>query len=102
MVLKAGGPCIGLKKVKDDEGNVSTAACNKISDHIWYAGPACKNCYECSLRKKRKLEGVATGGIIDMEAVQEEMQETLVEIEEIYGSRCASARTPYPARPSRS
>ena len=106
MVLKAGGPCIALKNVKDREtGAVSTAVCGKTQDHLWYAGPVCKGCYESNMRKKRKgAEAVATGVAVDLEAVQEESQETLVEIEEIYGSRCARARTrdpqPSPPRPS--
>ena len=32
MVLKDGGPCIALKKVKDAEGNVSTRVCNKTQE----------------------------------------------------------------------
>ena len=103
MVLKAGGPCIALKNVKDREtGAVSTAVCGKTQDHLWYAGPVCKACYEVSARRKRKADGMTTGVAVDLEVVQEESQETLVEIEEIYGSRCARAQTthnPAPAQP---
>ena len=80
---------------------MSTVVCGKSQDHLWYAGPVCKGCYEVTSRKKRKAEGVTTGVAVDLEAVQEESQETLVEIEEIYGSRCARARTrdPQPCSP---
>ena len=101
MVLKDGGPCIALKKDKET-GNMVT--CGKVQHHLWYAGPTCKGCYEAASRKKQKVEpfGMATGVAIDPEVMQEESQETLVEIEEIYGSRCARAQTthnPAPAQP---
>ena len=100
MVLQDGGPCIALKRVKNkDTGVTSMVLCGKTRDHLFYAGPTCKGCYEIANRKKRKIEGVATGVPVDLEAVQEESQETLVEIEEIYGSRCARARTRHPACP---
>ena len=104
MVLKDGGPCIALKKVKDAEGNVSTRVCNKTQDHVWYAeSTKCKGCYEKSYRiGKRKMEtALGTAVAMDLEDLQEEMQEMLVEIEEIYGVRCDRARTRDP-QPSRS
>jgi hypothetical protein len=93
MVLNEGGPCIVLKKNK-----VSGAmeVCGKTRDHLWYAGPSCKGCYEKANRKKRKQGEVATGVPMDLEDVLEENQETLVAIEEIYGSRCPATPSPSP------
>ena len=96
MVLKEGGPCIALKKVKDAEGQVSTRMCNKTEDHVWYAGSTkCKGCYEKANRiGKRKMEtALGTAVAMDLEDLQEESQEVLVEIEEIYAVRCDRART---------
>ena len=101
MVLKDGGPCIALKKDKAT-GNMNM--CGKMRDHLFYAGPICKGCYESASRKKQKESGVATGIAVDLEDLQEESQEKLVEIEEIYGSRCVRARTrdPQPERETHS
>ena len=93
MVLKDGGPCIAFKK---ERGSFVTQICGKTRDHLWYAGPTCKGCYERSNRK-RKTEGVATGVAMDLEELQEESQETLVEIEEVYGVRCMPRPCPFPS-----
>ena len=91
MVLKDGGPCIAFRKDKET-GNM--VVCGKVRAHIFYAGPTCKDCYDKETRRKRQSEGaVPSGVLVDMEALQEESQETLVEIEEIYASRCVRART---------
>ena len=90
MVLKAGGPCVFFVK---DKQSGQLIQCAKVQDHAWYAGPTCKSCYEKASRKsnKRKMgETMATGVPIDPEDMQEENQETLVEIDEIYAVRCAS------------
>ena len=88
MTLGPGGPCVALKK---DKSSGNMMVCGKVQDHLWYAGPTCKGCYEKGQRsKKRNSEQMATGVPIDMEAVQEESQETLVEIEEIYAARCVA------------
>ena len=107
MVLKDGGPCIALKKDKAT-GNMNM--CGKMRDHLFYAGPICKGCYESASRKKQKESGVATGIAVDLEDLQEESQEKLVEIEEIrltvrQGSNARpTARTrdpqPNPTQPS--
>ena len=90
MVLKDGGPCIALKKPARGSGpGAALVLCGKTSDHLWYAGPTCKGCYEKKNRKRKGAEGVATGIPIDPESLQEESQETLVEIEAVYASRCA-------------
>ena len=93
MVLKDGGPCIALKMPARGSGPgapmVHMVLCGKTSDHLWYACPTCKGCYEKKNRKRKRPEGVATGIPIDPESLQEESQETLVEIEAIYASRCA-------------
>ena len=100
MVLKDGGPCIALKTPARGSGMGSPMVlCGKTSDHIWYAGPTCKGCYEKKNRKRKGAEGVATGIPIDPESLQEESQETLVEIEAIYASRCAGPEHPSPWPP---
>ena len=101
MVLQEGGPCIALKKVKDADGNPTSRVCNKTSAHIWYGqNTTCKGCYEKANRLgKRKMEtALGTALAMDLEDVQEESQEILVEIEEIYGVRCGRARTRGPSR----
>ena len=98
MVLKDGGPCVALKKDKDT-GSMIT--CGKVRDHVWYSGPVCKGCYEVASRKKQKVgSSTATGVVVDLEDLQEESQETLVEIDEIYASRCIRARTREPQAPA--
>ncbi len=75
MVLKEGGPCIALKKVKDTEGNPTTRVCNKTEAHLWYGGnTTCKGCYEKANRLgKRKMEtALGTAVAVDMEDLQEE------------------------------
>ena len=103
MVLKDGGPCIALKKDKET-GNMVT--CGKVQHHLWYAGPTCKGCYEAASRKKQKVEpfGMATGVAIDPEVMQEESQETLVEIEESTAHDAPGLKRPItqpPPSPSR-
>ena len=64
----------------------------------------CKGCYERENRGKRKMEtALGTAVALDLEELQEERQERLVEIEEIYAVRCVRARDPQPVplhRPS--
>jgi hypothetical protein len=96
MVLITGGPCIAVKKMKDAEGNPTTGVCNKTEAHVWYAGSTkCKGCYESASRiGKRKMETALGHAVaLDLEDLQEESQEILVEIEEIYAVRCDRART---------
>jgi hypothetical protein len=95
MVLGPGGPCIALRKTKDGEGTQTTGVCNRTESHIWYVGPKCKGCYEAAARiGKRKMETAQGHAVtLDLEELQEERQEILVEIEEIYGVRCVRART---------
>ena len=105
MVLITGGPCIAVKKMKDAEGNPTTGVCNKTEAHVWYAGSTkCKGCYESASRiGKRKMETALGHAVaLDLEDLQEESQETLVEIEEIYAVRCAQSSNARPvARPSK-
>ena len=105
MVLVPGGPCIAIKKMKDTEGNPTTGVCNKTEAHIWYAqNTKCKGCYEKAARiGKRKMEtAFGTAVALDLEDLQEESQEILVEIEEIYAVRCEQSSNARPvARPSK-
>ena len=91
MVLKTGGPCIAMKKDKEATAAQTLlaavmVACGNTDSHAWYAGPLCKGCYERDLTKKRKQTSAMNG--VPMDAQSEEMQETLVAIEEVYASRC--------------
>jgi hypothetical protein len=64
----------------------------------------CKGCYESAGRiGKRKMEAALGSAVaLDLEDLQEESQEILVEIEEIYAVRCEQSSNPRPlARPSK-
>ena len=73
--------------------------CNRTESHIWYLGPKCKGCYESAARiGKRKMEtALGTAVALDLEDLQEESQEILVEIEEIYAVRCVQSSNARPA-----
>ena len=47
MVLTDGGPCVGLKKRRKQQGAQVEPAllCAAVVSHKWYHGPTCKNCY---------------------------------------------------------
>ena len=94
MVLKPGGPCIAIRKKKEEDGTHIMGVCNRTESHVWYSGK-CKGCYEVAARiGKRKMEtAMGTAVALDPEELQEERQEVLVEIEEIYGVWCVRART---------
>ena len=86
---------IAMRKKKEADGTHTMGVCNRTESHVWYLGPSCKGCYESAARNsKRKMEtALGTAVALDPEELQEERQEVLVEIEEIYGVRCVRART---------
>ena len=98
MVLEAGGPCFAMRKKKEADGTRTMGVCNRTESHVWYSGK-CKGCYEVAARiGKRKMEtAMGTAVALDPEELQEERQENLVEIEEIYAVRWVFERTRDPS-----
>ena len=105
MVNKPGGPCIAIRKKKEEDGTHTMGVCNRTESLIWYGGNTkCKGCYESAGRiGKRKMEAALGSAVaLDLEDLQEESQEILVEIEEIYAVRCEQSSNARPvARPSK-
>ena len=84
-----------MRKKKEADGTHTMGVCNRTESHVWYLGPSCKGCYESAARiGKRKMEtALGTAVALDLEDLQEESQEILVEIEEIYAVRWVFERT---------
>ena len=77
MVLKEGGPCVGVLK--------AGGTCGKTQAHIWYGGPLCKACYE---RRHRALQGKRPR-VGASEAAEEEASggDNLLEVIKVSGCR---------------
>ena len=64
MVLTDGGPCVGLKKRRKQQGAQVEPAllCAAVVSHKWYHGPTCKNCYLRNKTEGRKRPKMAKTG----------------------------------------
>ena len=91
MVLKDGGPCIGMihEKAKNGEERPPPRQCSKTRDHAWYSGPLCKACYEKEVREKGGRRG--QGKRARVEEVEERGGDYPVEIVRINGARYVPA-----------
>ena len=60
MARTRGGPCVGVKKRKKNQGvDEPPELCGAVESHKWYSGPTCKNCYERSKAQRRQQSEMA-------------------------------------------